>query len=111
VKYTGRIANMCCQFQSTGLSRAVCGCETSYCHGGEYEDWDIVLLEHADVSEVRTVPMIVVMEAVRTSETSVYSNETTRRYIPEGSNLRSRYLFIWSYLIKKSHITMKRNLS
>jgi hypothetical protein len=27
------------------------------------------------------------MEAVRTSETSVYS-ETTRRYIPEGSNLR-----------------------
>jgi hypothetical protein len=27
------------------------------------------------------------MEAVRTSETSVYSNETTRRYIPEGSNL------------------------
>jgi hypothetical protein len=27
------------------------------------------------------------MEAVGTSETSVYSNETTRRYIPEGSNL------------------------
>jgi hypothetical protein len=27
-------------------------------------------------------------EAVRTSETSVYSNETTRRYIPEGSNLK-----------------------
>jgi hypothetical protein len=27
------------------------------------------------------------MEAVRTSETSVYSNETTRRYMPEGSNL------------------------
>jgi hypothetical protein len=25
------------------------------------------------------------MEAVRTSETSVYSNETTRRYIPEDS--------------------------
>jgi hypothetical protein len=30
------------------------------------------------------------MEAVRTSETSVYSNETTRRYIPEGSNLHTR---------------------
>jgi hypothetical protein len=29
---------------------------------------------------------IVTMEAVRTSETSLYSNETTRRYIPEGSN-------------------------
>jgi hypothetical protein len=30
------------------------------------------------------------MEAVRTSETLVYSNETTWRYIPEGSNLHSR---------------------
>jgi len=30
------------------------------------------------------------MEAVRTSETSVYYNETTRRYIPEGSNLHTR---------------------
>jgi hypothetical protein len=29
------------------------------------------------------------MEAVRASETSVYSNETTWRYIPEGSNLLS----------------------
>jgi hypothetical protein len=27
------------------------------------------------------------MEAVRTCETSVYSNKTTRRYIPEGSHL------------------------
>jgi hypothetical protein len=31
-----------------------------------------------------------IMEAVRASETSVYSNETTRRYIPEGSNLHTR---------------------
>jgi hypothetical protein len=30
------------------------------------------------------------METVRTSETSVYSNETTRRYIPEGSQLHTR---------------------
>jgi hypothetical protein len=28
------------------------------------------------------------MEAVRTSETLVYSSETTRRYIPEGSHLQ-----------------------
>jgi hypothetical protein len=28
------------------------------------------------------------MEAVRTSETSVYFNETTWRYIPEGCYLR-----------------------
>jgi len=27
---------------------------------------------------------------VRTSETSVYCNETTRRYISEGSNLHTR---------------------
>jgi hypothetical protein len=33
------------------------------------------------------------MEAVRTSEKAVYSNETTRRYIPEGSNL-------WTILTK-----------
>jgi hypothetical protein len=30
------------------------------------------------------------MEAVRTSETSVYSKETTRCYIPEDSNLYAR---------------------
>jgi hypothetical protein len=30
------------------------------------------------------------METVRISETSVYSNETTRRYIPEGSDLNIR---------------------
>jgi DNA-directed RNA polymerase subunit E'/Rpb7 len=32
------------------------------------------------------------VEAVRTSETSVYFNETTRRYIPEGCNVRTRIL-------------------
>jgi hypothetical protein len=30
------------------------------------------------------------LEAVRTCETSVYSNETTRRYIPEGSHFHIR---------------------
>jgi hypothetical protein len=30
------------------------------------------------------------MEAVGTSETSVYSSETARPYIPEGSNLHTR---------------------
>jgi hypothetical protein len=29
-------------------------------------------------------------EAVRTSETSVYSNETTQRYNPEGPNIHTR---------------------
>jgi predicted secreted protein len=35
------------------------------------------------------------MEAVRTSETSVYSNETTARYIPEGSNLQVPGTYSW----------------
>jgi hypothetical protein len=30
------------------------------------------------------------MEALRTSERSVYSNDSTRRYIPEGFNLHTR---------------------
>jgi hypothetical protein len=30
------------------------------------------------------------MDAVRTSETSVYCNETTRRSISEGSNVHTR---------------------
>jgi hypothetical protein len=38
---------------------------------------------------VRAASIALMMEAVRTSETSVYS-ETTRRYIPEGSNLHTR---------------------
>jgi hypothetical protein len=35
------------------------------------------------------------MEAVRTSETSVYSNETTRCYITESSNLHEKKF--WKY--------------
>jgi hypothetical protein len=34
------------------------------------------------------------MDAVRTSETSVYSSETTRRYMPEDSHLLSNLLII-----------------
>jgi hypothetical protein len=44
-------------------------CEISGSRGGEYEDDSIIAL---------------MMEAVRTSETSLYFNETIRRYIPEG---------------------------
>jgi hypothetical protein len=44
-----------------------------------------------DVSDVHTVSIIIalMMEAVRTFETSVYSNETTRRYIPEDSDIHA----------------------
>jgi hypothetical protein len=53
----------------------------------------VVSLEYTDVPEVRTASIIRAMntialvEEVRTSETSVYFNESTRRYIPESSNL------------------------
>jgi hypothetical protein len=50
-----------------------------------------VVSEYTDVSEVRTAFITVtpIMEAVRTSETLVYS-ETTRCYIPERSHLHTR---------------------
>jgi hypothetical protein len=49
-------------------------------------------LELTDVSEVLTPPINWVIislmtETARISETSVYFNATTWRYIPEGSNL------------------------
>jgi uncharacterized protein involved in response to NO len=46
-------------------------------------------VEWTDVSEVRTESIIIVlmMEAVCTSETLVHFNVTTRRYIPEESKL------------------------
>jgi hypothetical protein len=71
-------------------------CEISGSHGSEYEDQS--LLDVAPCSLLRVDQrfrgayclkhFIALMEAVRTSETSVYSNETTRRYIPEGSSLQ-----------------------
>jgi hypothetical protein len=48
--------------------------------------WDIALC-----SLVEFISLM--MEAVRTSETSVYSNETTRRYVPEGSHLNIKFIF------------------
>jgi hypothetical protein len=45
-----------------------------------------------DVSEVRTASIIIALiEAVRTSETSVNFTLTTRRYIPEDSKLHTRH--------------------
>jgi hypothetical protein len=42
-------------------------------------------LEYTDVSEVPTAFNALMMEAVRISETVFYSDEITRRYIPEDS--------------------------
>jgi hypothetical protein len=48
------------------------------------------MLKLADVSEVRTASIKAMMEAVRTSETSVNFNLTTRRYIPKDSKLHMK---------------------
>jgi hypothetical protein len=51
-------------------------------------------LKLTDVSEERTASIIaLMMEAVRTSETSVDFNITTRRYIPEDSKLPALPLY------------------
>jgi hypothetical protein len=44
------------------------------------------------------VMMMMLVEAVRISETSVYSNETARRYIPESSHLQEIILNFFSGL-------------
>jgi hypothetical protein len=46
-------------------------------HGGEYEDWSLLGADRRFI--------VLMMEAVRTSETSV-DNHFTRQYIPEDSS-------------------------
>jgi hypothetical protein len=53
--------------------------------------WDVAVcsvgVHRRTASVIRVMIIIsVMMEAVRISETSVYSNETTWRYMPEGSH-------------------------
>jgi hypothetical protein len=52
----------------------------------------VVTLKLTDVSKVRIASIIgaMIMETIRTSETSVNLNVTTRRYIPEDSKLQIR---------------------
>jgi hypothetical protein len=50
----------------------------------------VVSWKKADVSDMRTASIIaLMMEAVRTFETSVHFNVTTRRYMPEDSKLHT----------------------
>jgi hypothetical protein len=59
--------------------------------------WDVAPCSLVVVNRrfrVRTAFIALMMETVRTSATSIYSNETTGRYIPEGSNLCERLYFI-----------------
>jgi hypothetical protein len=54
--------------------------------------WAVAPCSHVEyVSELRTATIIwAMMEAVRTSETSVNVNVTTRRYFPEDLKLHER---------------------
>jgi hypothetical protein len=52
-----------------------------------------------------------IMEAVRTSETSVHSNETTRRCIPEASNLHIRRREKRKYIIYVENILVEMDRS
>jgi hypothetical protein len=55
----------------------------------KHNSWIFVLLKYTDVSEVHTASTIaLMMEEIRTSETSVYFSENTLQYIPEGCRLR-----------------------
>jgi hypothetical protein len=49
--------------------------------------WDVAPYSLAEVVCVESIAEM--MEKVRTSETSVYCKEITRRYIPESRHLRS----------------------
>jgi hypothetical protein len=65
----------------------------------------VVTLKLTDVSEVRAASIMAqIMEAIRTSETSVNFNVTTRRCVPEdskfytrrGENLKSHQIILLS---------------
>jgi hypothetical protein len=50
--------------------------------------WDVGVYYVSDVCTASIIALMI--EAVRASEMLVYSNETTRRYIPQDSNLHTR---------------------
>jgi hypothetical protein len=60
--------------------------EISGSHGGDYEGYT-ALWDLTSCSLVVVISIDLMIEAVRTSETSVSLNVTTRRYVPEDSKL------------------------
>jgi hypothetical protein len=59
----------------------------------------MVSLKYTDVSEARTASNALMIKAVYTSETSVYFNETTRRYRAYSRRL---IIFIMKGIIYKT---------
>jgi hypothetical protein len=66
-------------------------------------------LKYTDIPKVLAVSIVrAMMEAVRTSEMSVYCNETTLRYIPEDCHLHSAKVFENRIIIKTYLYVRKR---
>jgi hypothetical protein len=63
-------------------------CEISSSRGGEYEAQNLLGCTAVFLIECRPTFQICVMEAARTSETSVNVQLRTRQYIPEDSELQ-----------------------
>jgi hypothetical protein len=56
--------------------------------------WDVVSCSHIEVDQRFWGAIIaLMMEAVRTSETSINFNVTTRHYLPEDSKLHTTLMF------------------
>jgi hypothetical protein len=80
--------------------------EISGSHGGEYEDdkfWDIMPCSLVEVDrrfgDAKVSIISAVIEAVRTSETSVYFHEITQHYIPKSCHLHIHRIFKEAILI------------
>jgi hypothetical protein len=56
-----------------------------------FSKWDLRFSRWQVWRSIRYRLIALMMEAVRASETSVYFNETTRHYIPQGNNLQLYY--------------------
>jgi hypothetical protein len=76
------------------VSAVLLPCEISSSHGGEYEAQNLLrctavfLIEFSDIRAASIIALM--MEAARTSDTSVHIQLRTRQYIPEGSQLQIR---------------------
>jgi hypothetical protein len=65
-----------------------------------------------DVSEVRTAAIIgviinLMMDAVHTSEKSVYFDQTKRRYIPESFHFQARATPLMDVILQKTILRIK----
>jgi hypothetical protein len=81
------------------ISAVLLPCEISSCHGGEYEAQNLLgctavfLIEFSDIRAASIIALM--MEAARTSETSVDIQLRTRQDIPGDSEFHVVTLFLF----------------